>query len=131
MRQRDVLIPAELAKLNPPLGDLIFYLFLEILLSTYFCEELIGLSFRCAQPAQQQGRRFPFLNSSGTLFTCSFLVSAVLTEIVQQIHSLRASGVMSSHAKSTFEEEVSAFRKSSGTVCAVPLEIIFLDIYPW
>src|SRR4051812_8364435 len=56
--------------------------------------------------------------------TCSFLVSGVLTEVVQQIHSLRASGVMSSHAASAFRSAARAFCKSVGTSCATPPEIV-------
>src|SRR6185503_791085 len=56
-----------------------------------------------------------------------FLVSGFLTEVTQQIHSLRASGVISSQAAKAAESEVRVFRKSSGTVCTVPLEI-FLAI---
>ena len=41
-------------------------------------------------PGQQHGRRIPSLSSEHTLFTCCRLVSSFLTEMVQQIHSLRA-----------------------------------------
>jgi hypothetical protein len=74
------------------------------------------------QPIQQQGRRIPSLSSVHTLSTCSFLVSGLLTAVVQQIHSLRASGVRLSHAASAFESEPNASRKSTGTWCTVPLE---------
>src|SRR5215469_6687940 len=46
-----------------------------------------------------------------------------LTEIDQQIHSLRASGVRSSHAARALGSEVSTFRKSGGRSCATPPEI--------
>jgi len=59
---------------------------------------------------------------------CCFLVSGFLTEITQQIHSLRASGVMSSHAARAAESEVRALRKSGGTLCRAPPEIPFLAI---
>ena len=49
-------------------------------------------------------------------------------KVVQQIHSLRASGVRLSHAASAFESEAKASRKSAGTMCAVPPEISFLVI---
>src|SRR6188474_1908409 len=77
------------------------------------------------QPYQQQGRRIPSLSSVHVLSTCSFLVSAFLTEITQQIHSLRASGVRSSHAASAFGSEVKVARKSTGILCTTPLEITF------
>jgi hypothetical protein len=43
--------------------------------------------------------------------------------MVQQIHSLRASGVMSSQAARASGSHASAFRKSAGKVCATPSEI--------
>ena len=46
-------------------------------------------------PAQQQGLRLPFCRSAQARLTWSFLVSAFLGEVTQQIHSFRASGVMS------------------------------------
>jgi hypothetical protein len=57
---------------------------------------------------------------------CCLLVSGFLTEITQQIHSLRASGVMSSHFASAAGSEVRTFRKSAGTVCTAPWEIDFV-----
>jgi len=57
---------------------------------------------------------------------CCLLVSGFLTEIIQQIHSLRASGVMSSHAARANGSVTSAFRKSAGTLCTTPLAIAFL-----
>ena len=77
-------------------------------------------SHRCGQPGQQQGRRIPSLSCEHTLSTCCRLVSSFLTEMVQQIHSLRASGVMSSQAASAFASEVSAFRRSAGRLCTTP-----------
>ncbi len=78
------------------------------------------------QPGQQHGRRIPSFSSETTLLTCSFLVSGIFTEMVQQIHSFLASGVMSSHAASAFRSAIKAFRKSTGNVCATPLEILFV-----
>jgi len=82
------------------------------------------------QPAQQHGRRFPSLSSEITLVTCSFLVAAILTEIVQQIHSLRANGVRPSHTARALESAISAFRKSIGRSCATPEAIPFRVIDP-
>ena len=48
------------------------------------------------------------------------LVSAFLPEMTQQIHSLRASGVISSHTARAAGVCVRAFRKSAGIVCTVP-----------
>ena len=57
---------------------------------------------------------------------CCLLVSGFLTEITQQIHSLRASGVMSSHFARATGSEIRTFRKSSGKLCTAPGEIAFL-----
>jgi len=78
---------------------------------------------RCGQPGQQHGRRIPSLSSEHTLSTCCLLVSSFLTEMVQQIHSLRASGVTSSQAASAFASVASAFRRSAGRSCTTPPEI--------
>jgi hypothetical protein len=63
------------------------------------------------------------MSSEHTLSTCCRLVSSFLTEMVQQIHSLRASGVMSSQAASAFASDVIAFRRSAGRLCTTPPEI--------
>lgn len=105
------------------------YLDLERLPSMNFCEELSGLSVRWTHPIQQQGRRFPFLSSSAVLLICSFLTSGVFTDSTQQIHSLRASGVMSSQAESVLELDKIIFRKSAGISCATPGEIFLTIIY--
>jgi hypothetical protein len=54
------------------------------------------------------------------------LVSSFLAEIIQQIHSLRASGVMSSHPACILEDEVISFLKSAGSLCATPLETLVI-----
>ncbi len=60
---------------------------------------------RCIHPAQQQGRRMPpFIFESAFSIRIS-RVSAFLPLVTQQIHSLRASGVMSSHKARTFDVE--------------------------
>ena len=105
--------------------------FLDRLLSTNFCEGLNGLSFRWTQPYQQQGRRIPSLSSEHTRSTCSRRFSGCLTEKTQQIHSLRASGVISSHAVSALESAAKAFRKSAGRSCATPpgIFLVILKLY--
>ena len=57
---------------------------------------------------------------------CCLLVSGFLTEITQQIHSLRASCVISSHFARAAGSEMRTFRKSGGTLCTAPGEIAFL-----
>lgn len=80
------------------------------------------------QPDQQHGRRFPSLSSLTVRATWFFLVSGFLVVTVQQIHSLRASGVMSSHAASATGAAAMDFRKSSGTLCTVPSVIVLVGI---
>src|SRR5579872_685308 len=81
------------------------------------------------QPIQQQGRRFPSRSSSHVLWMRRLLVSICLAFSTQQMNSLRASGVMSSHRASTFGSATSAVRKSVGILCTVPPEISFVSIY--
>jgi len=78
---------------------------------------------RCGQPGQQHGRRIPSFSSEHTLSTCWRLVSSFFTEMVQQIHSLRASGVRSSQAVNAFASDARAFRRSAGRSCTTPWEI--------
>ncbi len=47
------------------------------------------------------------------------LVSTFFPEVTQQIHSLRASGVISSHTARALGIEATAFRKSAGSLCIV------------
>src|SRR5450755_3171195 len=81
-----------------------------------------------AHPGQQQGRRFPSLRIEQPHSIQRLLVSAFLADSIQDIHSLRASGVISSHAVNACGSDVSAFFKSAGTSCTTPLEIFFCDI---
>src|SRR5262249_17006819 len=60
---------------------------------------------------------------------CCLLVSGFLTEITQQIHSLRASGVMSSHFARAAGSEMRTLRKSAGTLCTAPGEIALLAMH--
>ena len=99
---------------------------LDRLPSMNFCEGLNDLSVRWVQPIQQQGRRVPSLSCAHTRSTCSRRVSGFLTEIDQQIHSLRASGVRSSHAARALGSDVRTFRKSGGRSCATPPEIALI-----
>src|SRR3989344_7036850 len=87
------------------------------------------------QPAQQQGLRIPPLSFESVFLIRIRRVCTFLPEMTQQIHSLRASGVMSSHNARTFPEEVSAFRKSSGILCttppAIPCLLMLLILPNW
>lgn len=72
------------------------------------------------QPTQQHGRRIPSLSSETTRFTCSSLVFCCLTVIVQQIHSLRASGVRLCHIARAPGAATRAFFRSAGNLCTLP-----------
>jgi hypothetical protein len=84
--------------------------------------------YRCGQPGQQQGRRFPFARSERIRSTLPLLVSAFLVEVTQQIHSFRASGVMSFHATFVAALDAMAFCKSAGNLCTTPAAMSFLFI---
>lgn len=56
-------------------------------------------------------------------------VSAFLPEVIQQIHSLRASGVVSFHVASALGCASSALRTSAGSVCMVPTAILDISFY--
>lgn len=47
-------------------------------------------------------------------------VSSFLADVTQQIHSLRASGVMLVHTPATTASASIALRKSGGILCTVP-----------
>lgn len=68
----------------------------------------------------------PSLSSVRTRSTCCLLVAGCFTEIAQQIHSLRARGVRSSHAASASASEARVVRKSSGNSWTTPPEISLL-----
>ena len=94
----------------------------------FSCDVVVSNSgfHRRGQPGQQQGRRIPSLSSVRTHSMCCLLVSGFFTEVTQQIHSLRASGVISSHFARAAESEMRTFRKSAGTRCTAPGEIPFV-----
>src|SRR6202171_1880613 len=93
------------------------------MLSTQRTEGLSSLSLRWMQPSQQHGRRFPSNSSDCNRWMCWLLVTAFFGQTTQQIHSLRARGVRSSHAARTFGLAIRTRLKSTGTVCTTPLEI--------
>src|SRR5207237_2100980 len=91
--------------------------------STQRTEGLSSLSLRWMQPSQQHGRRFPSNSSDCNRWRCWLLVSALFGQSTQQIHSLRARGVRSSHAARTLGLAIRTPLKSTGTVCTTPPEI--------
>lgn len=72
-------------------------------------------------PAQQHGRRIPPPSFESAFFIRIFLVSSFLPDVTQHIHSLRASGVMSSHTACAAGLETRALRRSAGSVCTMPV----------
>ena len=84
---------------------------------------------RWGQPGQQQGRRFPSTSSVRVLSILWLLVSGFLAEVTQQIHSLRASGVMSFHAASA-AGPARAFFRSAGSLCtAFPVKVLLFGFF--
>src|SRR3989344_6887467 len=81
---------------------------------------------RCMQPAQQHGLRMPPFSFERAFLIRIFLVSAFLPDITQHIHSLRASGVISSHTANALGVEVRHARKSCGILCTTPPATPFL-----
>jgi hypothetical protein len=79
-------------------------------------------------PAQQQGLRIPPMSFESAFSIRILLVSAFLPDVTQHIHSLRASGVISSHAACAEGFETMALRKSVGILCTTPPAISFLAI---
>ena len=79
----------------------------------HFCAD----ARRCGQPGQQQGRRFPASTSFCRRARWASRVSCFLGEVIQQIHSLRASGVKPFYlAESDGSRSRTAF-KSPGVPC--------------
>lgn len=72
--------------------------------------------YRCVQPAQQQGLRIPPDIFDIALVIRILRVSASFPDVTQQIHSLRASGVISCQSASTFDDAEIACLKSAGSL---------------
>jgi hypothetical protein len=81
---------------------------------------------RCGQPGQQHGLRLPSWRLEQPHSIRCARVSAFLADVIQQIHSFRASGVMSSHVANALALEVSAFFRSAGRSWTTPPEIALL-----
>jgi hypothetical protein len=69
---------------------------------------------RCGQPAQQHGRRRPLRILSKPTAIRRILVPSFFAEVTQQIHSFRASGVISAQTPFTVRSDSIAFRRSTG-----------------
>jgi len=75
---------------------------------------------RCGHPGQQHGLRMPPLSLSMPTSMRRFLVSSLLADVTQQIHSFRAGGVISVQRLFAAALDSMAFRKSAGSLCTVP-----------
>ncbi len=85
------------------------------------CHELPqGAPQRCGHPGQQHGLRMPPRSLSMPTMMRRFLVSSFLADVTQQIHSFRASGVISTQRLLALALDSIAFRKSAGSLCKVP-----------
>jgi hypothetical protein len=69
---------------------------------------------------QQHGLRMPPRSISMPTSMRRFLVSSFLADVTQQIHSFRASGVISVQRLFAAASDSMAFRKSAGSLCTVP-----------
>ena len=93
------------------------------------CMALLGVSFiegnpqRCGHPGQQHGLRMPPRSLSMPTSMRRFLVSSFLADVTQQIHSFRASGVISTQRLFAVALDSMASRKSAGSLCTVPPSI--------
>lgn len=74
------------------------------------------LDQRCLHPGQQHGLRMPPRILSMPTSMRRFLVASCLAEVTQQIHSFRASGLMSAQRLLAVALDSMAFRRSAGTV---------------
>ena len=74
---------------------------------------------------QQHGRRSPCKSFERPTCIRRSLVSTSFPSVIQQIHSLRASGVISSHTVCALGEDKSIFRTSAGILWTVPDETLF------
>jgi hypothetical protein len=71
---------------------------------------------RCGHPGQQHGLRMPPRILSMPTSMRRFLVASCLADVTQQIHSFRASGVISAQRLLTVALDSIALRKSAGSL---------------
>ena len=71
---------------------------------------------RCGHPGQQHGLRMPPRILSMPTSMRRFRVVSCLAEVTQQIHSLRASGVISAQRLIAAALDLMALRKSAGSL---------------
>lgn len=75
-----------------------------------------GALQRCGHPGQQQGLRMPPRILSRPTSMRRLLVSSFFADVTQQIHSLRASGVMLAQRFFAATSDWMALRKSGGSL---------------
>ena len=83
---------------------------------------------RCGHPGQQHGLRMPPRSLSMPTSMRRLLVSSFLADVTQQIHSFRASGVISTQRLLAAALDSMALRRSAGSVWIVPPVIFFVVI---
>lgn len=98
-------------------------------LSLHYLKYFFAFSFRWGQPGQQQGLFLPSIISSCNLLMWFLRVFSCFTIVIQQIHSLRASGVRLFHFFNSVEWESSTCLRSSGTVCTTPSSMVRFFIF--
>jgi hypothetical protein len=84
---------------------------------------------RCGQPGQQHGLRIPPRILSRPTSMRRFLVSSLLADVTQQIHSFRASGVMAVQRPLAAASDSMARRKSGGSLWIVPSAIALVVMH--
>ena len=88
-----------------------------------------AFSYLCGHPAQQHGLRSPAFILLNITFILRSRVSDFTADSIQQIHSLRASGVMSSHIASILGVTRRIFLRSAGILWTVP-DTIDVELIP-
>ena len=78
-----------------------------------------GRLHRCGHPGQQHGLRIPPRILSMPTSMRRFLVPSFLADVTQQIHSFRASGVISAQRRLASALDSMALRKSAGNLWTV------------
>jgi hypothetical protein len=83
-------------------------------------KSVAGRLQRCGHPGQQHGLRIPPRILSMPALMRRFLVFSFLADVTQQIHSFRASGVISAQRLMAVASDSMAIRKSAGSLWTVP-----------
>jgi hypothetical protein len=92
-------------------------------------KSVAGRLQRCGHPGQQHGLRIPPRILSMPTSMRLFLVDSFLADVTQQIHSFRASGVISAQSLLAAALDAMALRKSVGSSWTVPPAIFGVVIY--